>query len=293
MIFGERPDSTKLFALARLSGAGMSVNFGYGMLGGAIGKTATAPFDRIAKLKQTGVMAETSYWKICKSMSREGGIRAAWKGNFTNCIRASPMKGILFSVNNYARGKFVKHLGVSKTKDEFAAGMVAGFVSTGLTFPLDAAQTRLAGTQSAQGLTATILKLGRTGRLFEGASPTMFGTVGYYGLKFGFYYSTKDFYLRANPGKERLTAWEKGCCGAWAAFCGNLIMFWNNSPRQIMKTQGEVGVPICKSYWEAMSHTRKHGGIFRGFGASIGRTMGSTAIQFVVFETLREWGNEI
>lgn len=264
------------------------VTFGYGMLGGAIGKTATAPFDRIAKLKQTGVMAEKNYTSICLQMRHEGGLRAAWKGNLTNCIRASPMKGILFAVNQALRGKMTKHFGVKKIYDEFAAGMAAGLVSTGITFPLDSAQTRLAGTQSAKGIFSTLVKLYKQSRLFEGAGPTLFGTMGYYGLKFGIYRVTEDFWLERN-GNSRLNTVEKAGCGAWAAFWGNLLMFWNNSPRQILKTQGEAGVPKVSSYFEAVRHARRHGGLMRGFGAGIGRTMGSTAIQFVVFESLREW----
>jgi len=262
-----------------------------GVLGGSLAKTATAPFDRIAKVKQTGDASYRglNYHTIVRRITEETGVLGMWKGNLTNCLRAGPTKGILFFTNEKSRGMTQYLLGVSRAGDEFIAGAIAGTVSTVVMFPVDSVQVRLAGTKHAQGLIQTSLKIARQGRYFEGLGPTLFGTVFYYSLKFGLYRNAEEYLVENyKPAGERLTVGEKALCGAGAALSANVLLYWNNSPRQIRKTQGEIGVPKANNYIEAVKIARMQGGLYRGFWAGIWRTMGSTAIQFAVFDTIKE-----
>jgi len=262
-----------------------------GVLGGSLAKTATAPFDRIAKVKQTGDSSYSgmNYHTIVRRITEERGVIGMWKGNLTNCLRAGPTKGILFFTNEKSRGMAQNLFGVSKTGDEFIAGAVAGTISTVCMFPVDSVQVRLAGTKHAEGLLQTSFRIAREGRIYEGLGPTLFGTVFYYSLKFGLYRNAEEYFVKNyKPAGERLTVGEKAFCGAGAALAANVLLYWNNSPRQIRKTQGEIGVPTANNYAEAVIIARRQGGLYRGFWAGIWRTMGSTAIQFAVFDTIKE-----
>lgn len=253
-------------------------------------KTATAPFDRMSKLKQTGDFSYRgmSYRAMVKQILQDNGLRAMWKGNLTNCLRAGPTKGILFFVNDKCRGQ-IQSLGVSRAGDEFFAGSVAGFVSTVCMFPVDSVQVRLAGTKHAQGIFQTSFRIARAGRFFEGLSPTLWGTVFYYSLKFGLYRNAEVFWVdHFKTAGDRLSVSEKAVCGALSALIANVLLYWNNSPRQIRKTQGEKGVQQANTYLEAVRIARREGGLYRGFWAGIWRTMASTAIQFVVFDSIKE-----
>jgi len=67
-------------------------------------------------------------------------------------------------------------------------------------------------------------------------------------LKFGLYRNGEIFWLNNFKKQgERLSVGEKAAAGALSALVANILVFWNNSPRQIRKTQGEKGVPVAKS----------------------------------------------
>jgi len=263
-----------------------------GLTAGFLAKTATAPFDRVAKLKQTGDSSYQglNYLRMVQKIIRENRIRSMWKGNLINCLRASPTKGILFFVNDKCRGKGERHLGLNRLGDEFLAGGIAGSLSTLIMYPMDSVQVRLAGTKHATGFLQTSLKIAREGRIWEGMGPTVFGSILWWGLKFGLYRNGEMFWVtNFKSHGDRLSIGEKATTGALSALVANILVFWNNSPRQMRKTQGEKGVPIANTYIEALKIARMNGGLYRGFWAGMYRAMGSTAIQFVVFDTVREW----
>jgi len=262
-----------------------------GVTAGFMAKTATAPFDRVAKLKQTGDSSYRglNYRTMVQTIIRENKLRAMWKGNLINCLRASPTKGILFFVNDKCRGKGERYLGLHRWGDEFLAGAVGGFISTSMMYPMDSVQVRLAGTKHATGFQQTSLKIMREGRIFEGMGPSVCGSILYWSLKFGLYRNGEMFWVSNFKSRgERLSIGEKATTGALSALVANVLVFWNNSPRQIRKTQGEKGVPVANTYLEALKIARRNGGLYRGFWAGMYRTMGSTAIQFVVFDTVKE-----
>jgi len=199
-----------------------------GVLGGSIAKTATAPFDRMAKVKQTGDSnyGGMSYNTIVQRIIQKKSVTALWKGNLINCLRAGPTKGILFLTNEKTRGLAHRMFGVSKLTDKFISGAIAGTVPTMIMFPVDSAQVRLAGTMDAEGLRKIALRIMREGRMFEGLGPTLFGTVFYYSLKFGLYRNAEEYWLENSKlAGQRLSVGEKAFCGAVSALVANTLLY--------------------------------------------------------------------
>merc|ERR1712032_1617353 len=125
---------------------------------GAVAKTATAPIERVKLLIQTqdanpkiisGEVKRYSGIVDCFTrVSKEQGMAAFWRGNFTNIIRYFPTQAFNFAFKDGIKAMFPK---VDK-KTEFgkffiinvASGGLAGAGSLMIVYPLDYARTRLA-----------------------------------------------------------------------------------------------------------------------------------------------------
>merc|ERR1719197_894574 len=134
------------------------IDFCAGGISGAVAKTATAPIERVKLLIQTqdanpkiisGEVARyTGIIDCFTRVSAEQGVKAFWRGNFTNILRYFPTQAFNFAFKDGIKAQFPKY----NKKTEFwkffganvAAGGAAGAGSLLVVYPLDYARTRLA-----------------------------------------------------------------------------------------------------------------------------------------------------
>lgn len=134
------------------------IDFSLGGVSGAIAKTITAPIERVKLIIQTqdanprirsGEVPR--YTGIVNCFSRvysEQGLKAFWRGNFTNVIRYFPTQAFNFAFKDTLKKIFPRY----NPKTEFgkfflvqmASGALAGAGSLCIVYPLDYARTRLA-----------------------------------------------------------------------------------------------------------------------------------------------------
>ena len=137
-----------------------------GGLAGATAKTATAPFERVRILNQTGnsVGALQTITAVC----RNEGWLALWRSNTVNIVRIFPNKWVLLSCSDLYKG-LLEPLGLGTFGLGAGAGALAGATAVrasacaracaacarsssrrvvaqvSATYPLDVVRTRMAG----------------------------------------------------------------------------------------------------------------------------------------------------
>jgi hypothetical protein len=79
--------------------------------GGAstVAKTVVAPLERIRILYQTGE-ATGKFWGNVNLVIRREGVTGLWRGNWVNCLRVFPSRGILFSTNDKYKNLFATYM---------------------------------------------------------------------------------------------------------------------------------------------------------------------------------------
>jgi hypothetical protein len=119
-----------------------------GAIAGICAKTAIAPAERIKMSFQVN-RDPFSYAHALsrgKEIVRTKGVLALWKGHSTSIIRVSPYAGLNYAVHDFSESSFKTYLSAEQLPYtyKFAAGAIAGGVSTLLTYPLDVLRVRLA-----------------------------------------------------------------------------------------------------------------------------------------------------
>lgn len=132
------------------------IDFLMGGVAAAISKTIASPIEVIKmRLQNQDEMIKkgtltTRYTGIVNCASRinsEEGVRAFWKGNFTNVLRYFPTQALNFAFKDYFKSMF----GYKKDRDGYgkwlfgnlASGGMAGATSLLFVYSLDYARTRL------------------------------------------------------------------------------------------------------------------------------------------------------
>ena len=184
-----------------------------GALGGAVARILTAPFD-ILKIRyqiQTGptqTLKYTSLFQSWRTIAKEEGGRALWKGNLSATYLWVTYSTVQFGVYGVLKdvllsadgsggsggGEVGKSMPMSPSHlYSFIAGAGAGLVATTATYPLDIMRTQFAiqGQQRrfrsvAQYFTHTMQTRGLRG-FYSGLTPAAAGVVPYMGLNFALY----------------------------------------------------------------------------------------------------------
>lgn len=188
------------------------LDFLMGGVSAAVSKTCASPIE-VIKLRLQNVDAmikagslDKPYEGIVdcgKTVMKDEGIKALWKGNGTNVLRYFPTQALNFSLKDY----FKRLFGKSKDKDGYfiwflgnlASGGAAGSVSLLFVYSLDYARTRLTndmksakkgGQKQYTGVIdvykQTLASDGLAG-LYRGFVISCVGIVIYRGLYFGIY----------------------------------------------------------------------------------------------------------
>lgn len=271
-----------------------------GGIGGCVAKTATSPLERIRVLAQTGAI-EKGILHSAREIFESEGFRGYWRGNFTNCIRVFPAKGVLFATNDIYRGWLRSLLGISgpnPTSLGFVSGSLAGITACVATYPLDFARTRLAGVTGRDiglvGILKEAIEEGGYRALFRGCLPTVMGAIPYEGMKFGLYAM-----FTANTGKRKseIPVEKKMAYGALSGMTAAGFIYPNDTVRKLMQISGNPntigehhGEEVYKNFWECYKTTYRKGGIkrfYRGIFPYMLRSVPNAAIQFSVYESLK------
>mmetsp|Transcript_24260 Transcript_24260/g.39343 ORF Transcript_24260/g.39343 Transcript_24260/m.39343 type:complete len:262 (+) Transcript_24260:224-1009(+) len=253
-----------------------------------------------------------------RQIIRTEGTLGLWRGNFVNCVRVFPSRGILFSFNDLYKGIIVRYwyggefiLEGGKLKREgdkecmslpigmsFVSGSTAGMTACALTYPLDVARTRMSGLFfdkgiQAKSLSSTMISMVRNegfGSLYRGVGLTLIGSLPYEGIKFASFDMSQAIISQKFPEYSN-AAWTKLLSGAIAGTIAGTIMFPNDTVRRLLHLEGMDGKRAkYRSGLDCYVKTIKQEGVarlFRGLVPYLARVIPNSAIQFGVYELLK------
>ena len=280
-------------------------DFAAGGISGAVAKTATAPIERVKLIIQTqdanpliksGQVARyTGIGDCFTRVYKEQGMKAFWRGNFTNVIRYFPTQAFNFAFKDTIKAMFPKY----SPKTDFgmfflvnmASGGLAGAGSLCIVYPLDYARTRLAsdvgaGQKSFNGLADCLIKTakGPSGvmGLYNGFGVSVAGIIPYRGVYFGMF----DTLAGLNPFKN-----DRGVIGLLSKFAiaqataitAGYASYPFDTIRRRLQMQSEKPKDqwIYKGTVDCFFKIMREEGtsaLFKGAGANALRTVGSALV---------------
>jgi len=282
-----------------------AADFAAGGISGAVAKTATAPIERVKLIIQTQdanpliksgqVKRYTGIMDCFTRVASEQGIKAFWRGNFTNVIRYFPTQAFNFAFKDTIKALFPRY----NSKTEFgmfflvnmASGGLAGAGSLCIVYPLDYARTRLAsdvgsGQKSFNGLADCLAKTakGPSGvmGLYNGFGVSVAGIIPYRGVYFGMF----DSLCGINPYRS-----DRGFIGLASKFAiaqataitAGYASYPFDTIRRRLQMQSEKPKDqwIYKGTVDCFFKILKEEGtnaLFKGAGANALRTVGSALV---------------
>jgi len=281
------------------SAAITSPRFIFGGLAGIVAKTFCAPIERVKLLAQTGFGSEGPLVTIENILRKEGFV-GFWRGNFINCVRVFPNKGILFATNDIYKEFISKTISNSQQWVGFLTGSLAGCTAVLCTYPLDLVRTRRAGIlggrnvrySSIHSTVITIVSKNGPLGLYNGASVTMLGAIPYEALKFGLYPMYRDLLLQwSGEHKNTIPGLIKLGAGSMTGISASLIVYHLDTVRRVRQVSGASGMPELNNIFVCYQYLWRQGGIrrlYQGVLVNIMRIIPNTALQFWVYETLKE-----
>lgn len=280
-------------------------DFAAGGISGAIAKTATAPIERVKLIIQTqdsnplirsgAVKRYTGIMDCFTRVASEQGVKAFWRGNFTNVIRYFPTQAFNFAFKDTIKALFPKY----SSKTEFgmyflvnmASGGLAGAGSLCIVYPLDYARTRLAsdvgaGQKTFNGLADCLAKTARGPSgimgLYNGFGVSVAGIIPYRGVYFGMF----DSLAGINPYRK-----DSGFIGLASKFAiaqaTAITAGYASYPFDTVRRRLQMQSEKPKAEWlysgtmDCFFKILKDEGtsaIFKGAGANALRTVGSALV---------------
>jgi len=289
------------------------INFLAGGTSGAFAKTCTAPIERVKLLIQTQdanpkiisgeVKRYTGIVDCFTRVSSEQGVKAFWRGNFTNILRYFPTQAFNFAFKDGIKAMFPK----ADKNTEFmkffminvASGGLAGAGSLCIVYPLDYARTRLAsdvgaGKQQFNGLADCLKKTVANGGIksvYNGIGVSVMGIIPYRGVYFGLFDSLTGINPYANaPGAMRILS--TFMVAQFTAISAGYASYPFDTIRRRLQMQSERP----KAEWtyagtsDCFSKIVKNEGasaLFKGAAANALRTVGSAMVLVLYSEITR------
>jgi len=280
-------------------------DFAAGGISGAVAKTCTAPIERVKLIIQTqdanpliksGKVARyTGIGNCFARVYSEQGLKAFWRGNFTNVIRYFPTQAFNFAFKDTIKGLFPKYN--SKTNFgmfflvNMASGGLAGAGSLCIVYPLDYARTRLAsdvgsGQKSFNGLGDCLVKTARGPSgflgLYNGFGVSVAGIIPYRGVYFGMYDSLAQINPFRNSGGITALASKFAIAQATAITAGYASYPFDTIRRRLqMQSEKPKSEWLYKGTVDCFYKILKEEGttaLFKGAGANALRTVGSALV---------------
>jgi len=294
------------------------INFLAGGTSGAVAKTCTAPIERVKLLIQTqdanpkiisGEVARYTGIVDCFTrVSKEQGIKAFWRGNFTNILRYFPTQAFNFAFKDGIKAMFPK---ADKNTEFFkffminvASGGAAGAGSLMIVYPLDYARTRLAsdvgsGKQQFNGLFDCLKKTvaaGGVGSVYNGIGVSIMGIIPYRGAYFGLFDTLSGYnpYQKSENGLLRATS--KFACAQTSAIMAGYASYPFDTVRRRLQMQSEKPESewVYKGTADCFGKIVKEEGtaaLFKGAGANALRTVGAALVLVLYSEITAAFGS--
>ena len=226
----------------------------------ALGKTLTAPLERVRIIRQAGARGSSSSCFLLNDIYQKDGIKGLWRGNAVNLSRVIPASAVRFTVFGQL-SDYGKNFPI--LSNPFVTGALSGAASALASYPLEVLRTRLS-------ISGSLLGAFRQGRLFAGCSLTVLETTPYAALTIG----TFSYLERHYPAS---TVREKIAHGFLAGALGTLVCFPLDTLRRNKIVHASEPIP------QIAANLYANGGIGRFYrGLSVAVTKAAPTVAFTL-----------
>lgn len=289
-------------------------DFFAGGIAGALSRSVVAPLERLKIMFMCGGERVRSggVLQALKNIYSHEGIKGYFRGNGANVARIYPFTAIQLS--SYPILKSVMTMGDEKNMTvgiRFWSGVLAGFLATFATYPMDFIRCRLSMQTERNAMykgmwdgIVTVTKQEGFLRLYSGIWPTLLGIIPYAGLQLSTYDYTRD-------GLQRLLNKDKPdqavifVSGAVAGMVAQTAAFPIEMVRRRMQVRGfELGGivdplasksrPKAGFMKEFMLVVNNEGwrGLYRGLVPNYLKIVPAAGVNFVIFEYCKNMWNQ-
>eukprot|EP01135_Chromosphaera_perkinsii_P008753 Nk52_evm86s1444 gene=Nk52_evmTU86s1444 len=272
-----------------------------GGVAGSVSRTATSPLERMKILYQLqGYPPKyTSVMGTVKTILKEEGFLAFWKGNGTNVLRIAPYTAIQF----FAYERYTKLLLAEGAEDlsiprRLCAGALAGITSSFFTYPLDLVRTRLTAQTNAgkyKGMVHGIKHVVKEEGLFalyKGTVITLMGIAPYVGINFTVYDSLKkkalNFYRTDNLSTPTIPVPVSLTCGALSGAAALTATYPIDLVRRRFQMGDQFKYRNVLDAFTSIVRSEGYRGLFQGLSACYLKVMPAMAVNFVTYEFMKK-----
>jgi len=278
-----------------------------------VGKTLTAPIERIKILLQTGdtILIQgqqtLSARQILSSVTNTQGFWSLWRGNWTNCTRIVPTYALRFTLlDKYKSLLSVRTPSRRAPLNQLIAELIPAAMSGGstllVTYPLDLLRTRLSADQSTHRVHTSMLRgfrgilrtEGPRG-LYKGVMISLLEITPYTALSLGGYnyLKTQTLHYESDSIRMRLLlAWGSG-------LTGSLVCYPMDTIKRSLMLEGSAETGGQSFYKGRIRDCVKHiyakrgiRGFYRGCALNAFKSGPATAVTLVTNDVLRQWITE-
>ena len=264
-----------------------------GGFAGCASRTLTAPLEKL-KIEAQVTGRSTGIWNSLRNIAMKDGMRTAWQGNFTNCLRVFPYSGLVCVFYSQS----LKILPADNEMDMMEpvwralGGGFAGSMATICTYPLDVVRAKL--TIAKKGSNHTILSTMRElmktkgiRGLYGGLGATLTAVAPFVGLQQASYDVIKLSLIDggyANPSVGFFTA-----CGVVSGLTAQTIVY----PLDVLRRR--IQVEGVQSTWarlytlpalQRVVKTEGFAGLFAGLLPTYAKVAPAVACSLVVRDAI-------
>ena len=275
-----------------------------GFISGVVSRSITAPLERIkVELQLTASRQPPSVLNVVQMIYREGGLRAFFQGNFTNCLKVAPQSAIFFaSTDGFKRVLPTRGDPAVAQQHSFFAGTLAGILSQLVIYPLEPLKTRMTVARPGQyaSLAACTRDVFRTQGLvgfYRGVAPSLIGCIPYAGTQRLVYDQLQGWYTqytsheRPMPVASFVSGFISSCIGMTVSY-----------PFMVVRTRMHVQ-GVTHTLGDQQQHFRYQGltestlsilrnqgvaGFFRGLGANLVKAAPAAAVTFALYDNIKD-----
>lgn len=251
-----------------------------GGLSGAFTKTCIAPLERVKILHQLYKNKyPNSVYGTLKTVVKNEGTLALYKGNGVNVLRVIPVYALKFSFNDKIKNS-IKTSGQPLNFSQLVlSGCIAGFLQTSITYPLETMRTRFTLGIKYNGFfnaIQTIVQKEKLRGLYKGYSMSFLTGSPYVGFQFSFY----EMFNRKLDNKL--------VSGAAAGILAQTLLYPGDTIRRHMQINGINGEKkIYNNPWhcyKTITNKNGHKVLFNGLKTNYIKCIPGAAIQFWAYE---------
>lgn len=276
-----------------------------GMTAGAVSRTATAPLDRLKTLAQEGLVGKNvkhaSEFARMRYLSSHiyklGGVKAFWRGNGTNCLKAGPEYAVAFTARQRLADVICADRKHPTGLENFGLGAASGLTAQLLLYPLETTKTRMAVAKTGEysGIADCIrqsVQRGGVRDLYRGLAANLAGVVPHRSIEMGLFFTGEQALRRLN--NDAAPAWPLvSAVGFGASIVGQIVTYPLNLARTKLQTQGVNGRPV---QYHSLVHclrtvAKTHGvrGWFVGLAPNMLKAAPASTIMYTCFSSTKEY----